>query len=123
LDFDMPEVNQERYRDCEQHLNRLDRLEAIILNNQDRISHIEESNRIMAKVIANEAAKEAVKQVFLMISVNVDSAESMKEFRENLSFASIAHSTAKATAIAFITTVTGLVSAAIWFSLKEMFSK
>lgn len=100
----------------------LEHVEKIAMLNRERIIAMERTQHELIEHIATRAARETVKQMFSMLDLDVENSQSMRDFRNNINFAAMAHTTAKATVIAFVTAVAGLVGAAFWFALRDVFN-
>ena len=104
-------------------MRRLDRWESIIIDNRSRIITLEDSNRTMSTIIAEEAAEKAVSKMFRHIDIDINNSEDVRNFKANLNFVTIAHSTAKATIWSFFITVAGLIVSGSWLAASEYFKK
>lgn len=100
----------------------IEHVEKIAMLNRERLIAIEKTQHELIEHIATRAASETVKQMFSMLDLDVEDSKSMKDFRDSMNFVAMAHTTAKATIIAFITAVSGLVGTAFWFALRDAFN-
>lgn len=100
----------------------VEHLEKLVLTNRERIVSIERTQHELIEHIAARAAHETVKQMFSLLDLDIEDSKSIRDFRNNINFAAMAHTTARATVIAFITTVAGLVGTAFWFALRDVFN-
>ena len=104
-------------------MRRLDRWEAIIIDNRSRIIVLEDAQKTISTIIAEEAAEKAVDKMFRHIDIDINNSEDVRQFKANLNFVSIAHSTAKATVWSFFITVAGLIVSAAWLAASEYIKK
>lgn len=109
------------HNECDYSPGRINRLEEIATENRERIIAIEETQKAMAVNIAETAAEKAVVKMFSKLDIDVNNAGDIRQFKENLNFVSIAHSTAKATVWSFFITVAGFVVSAIWIAIRDHF--
>jgi len=115
--------DQEESGTHDEIMRRLDRWESIIIDNRSRIIVLEDAQKTMSTIIAEEAAEKAVNKMFRHIDIDINNAEDVRQFKANLNFVSIAHSTAKATIWSFFITVSGLIVSAVWLAVGEYIKK
>ena len=115
--------DQEESRTHDAIMRRLDRWESIIIDNRSRLIVLEDTQKTMSTIIAEEAAEKAVNKMFRHIDIDINNAEDVRQFKANLNFVSIAHSTAKAAVWSFFITVSGLIVSAVWLAVGEYIKK
>lgn len=111
------------HRTHDDSVGRLGRWEEIVIENRARIIALEDAQRVMSKLIAEEAAEKAVDKMFDKLDIDVNNQADIRQFKENLNFVSIAHSTAKATIWSFFIAVAGFVVSAVWVAVTEYVKK
>lgn len=115
-------ASDERNQIDEEYLHRLHNIESELRQLRSDFVALHMKQEIMERVTAQDIAREVIKSSYAVVGVDINSPESVNALRNNLEFAGMLHKTARNSIFAFITTISGLVAAAIWLTASEFFN-